>query len=93
MAHGVSKCEKMFSFKNLMTTLLSLVFLGGFYPLGHIVHNNQDVLVPNELETGHIKLMSQTLKSFISRIGLRGIIFRFEILPTIWHLGHILQNS
>jgi len=42
---------------------------------------------------GPIKLIPQTSKSFIFRIGLRGIISRFEILLSIWHLGHILQNS
>ena len=36
------------------------------------------------------KSMPQTSKSFISRIGLRDIISHFKILPTIWHLGHIL---
>ena len=65
----------------------------GFYPLGHIVHSNQHVLFPNEVGNGPIKSMSQTSKSSISKIGLRGIMFRLEILSIIWHLVHVLQKS
>jgi len=42
-----SEVQKMFSFKNLTTTLLSFVLLGiASTHFRHIVHNNQDVLIP-----------------------------------------------
>jgi len=64
-----------------------------FNPLGHIVTATKMYWFPNELEKRLMKSMPQILKTFISRIGLRGIMLQFEILPTIGHLGHILQNS
>jgi len=40
-----------------------------------------------------MKSMPQLSKSSISKIGLRGIMFRLEILPIIWHLVHVLQKA
>jgi len=64
----------------------------GFNPFGYIIHSPQDVLVAKWIRKGSHKVDAQTLKSSTSRIGLRGIILRFEILPIIWHPVHILQK-
>jgi len=83
----------MISFKNLTTTLLWFILL--WIASTHLDTQSTATKMcwfPNKLGKGPLKSMLQTSKSSIFRIRLRGIKLRFEILPTIWYLGHVLQN-
>jgi len=79
--HGGYEAQKNVLFQKFDNNLIVICPLG--MASTHLDTATKMYWFPNELEKGPIKSIHKTSKGSISRIRLRDIIFRFEILPTI----------
>ena len=73
IAHGVPKRANIVSFKNLTTTLWSLILHAtASTPLGHIVHSNQDVQIAKRVWERSHEINAPHVENLNNQNGIEG---------------------